>query len=177
MISAESRKSDEPERSEEFDGSEQPKTSNDSERAEQSDDSEQRERSEDSKPRAQKPTSSKHRIKSWEHSPPLALVYRPGNPDLAVEEINEANGKPMDMPLIFSLNSWLIPPSEESNSYEVQLPRWRNRLHVYIDMEKRLGYTATLRLDRVGRKKNWQRHLGLNYKVLFVKGDKPVWPY
>lgn len=105
MISAEFRKPDEPERPEEFDGSEQPKTSNDSERAEQSDDSEPRERSEDSKPRAQNPTSSKHRIKSWEHSPRLALVYRPGSLDLAVEEINEANGKPMDMPLIFSLNS------------------------------------------------------------------------
>ena len=40
---------------------------------------------------------------------------------------------------------------------------------MYIDMEARQGYMATLRLDRIGLKKNWQRHLGMNYKVLHVR--------
>ena len=66
---------------------------------------------------------------------------------------------------------------EESNSFEIQLPRWRNRVHVYADMEEQRGYAATLRLDRLGLKKNWQRRLGINYRVLHVKGKKPVWPY
>ena len=48
---------------------------------------------------------------------------------------------------------------------------------IYIDMEERVGYTGTLRLSRLGAKKNWQRHLGINYQVLFVKGDSPVDPY
>jgi len=64
---------------------------------------------------------------------------------------------------------------EETNSFEVQLPRWRNHVDVFKDMESELGFVATLRLDRIGMKKNWQRRLGYNYKVLYVKGKKPVW--
>ncbi|CAD6587514.1 MAG: hypothetical protein ASARMPREDX12_002917 [Alectoria sarmentosa] len=111
----------------------------------------------DSERSEKRATFSRRRIRSWEHNPPQALVYEQGSPHLAVEEINEVN--------------------KESNSFEIQLPRWRNRVHVYADMEEQRGYAATLRLDRLGLKKNWQRRLGINYRVLHVKGKKPVWPY
>lgn len=140
-----------------------------------------------------KHTSSLHWIPKWCHDPPQALVYRQGIPHLAIEEITEANSKPVSHthpPKPHHISSHLISfqtqnPTgshelhviEESNSFEISLPRWRNRVHVYIDMEAQEGYTATLRLDRVGMKKNWQRHLGVNYQVLWVKGRKPEWPY
>lgn len=62
---------------------------------------------------------------------------------------------------------------EATNSFEVQLPRWRNRVHVYEDQEKLLGYIFTLRLDRLGFVKNCKRRLGYDYKVLHVKGERP----
>ena len=64
------------------------------------------------------------------------------------------------------------PDTEETNVFEVQLPRWRNRVHIYEDPEKK-GYIFTLRLDRLGFVKNCKRRLGYDYKVLHVKGDKP----
>ena len=67
-------------------------------------------------------------------------------------------------------------PKGESNAFEIDLPRWRNRVHVYADMKNREGYAATIRLDGLGLKRNLQRRLGLNYQVLYVKGEKITLP-
>ena len=69
-----------------------------------------------------------------------------------------------------------MPSTGESNAFEIDLPRWRNRVHVYADMKKQEGYAATIKLDRLGLKRNWQRRLGLNYHVLYVKGEKVTLP-
>ena len=131
------------------------------------------EESNQSKGREEKPTLGAHRMTSRGHSPPLALVYSAETLGLGIEEINEANSMFAGFP---TSSLFLNFPIEKTNSFEVQLPRWRNRVDVYTDMEERTGYTATLRLNRLGLKKNWQRHLGMNYQVLFVKGDKPTFP-
>ena len=109
-----------------------------------------------------RPMFSKGRMPSWGHDPPQALVYRQGELCLDVEEIND---KPTAS--YFNHGQRLV---EESNSFEISLSQWRNQVHVYIDMEARQGYMATLRLDRIELKKKRQRHLGMNYKMLHVKG-------
>ena len=62
--------------------------------------------------------------------------------------------------------------TEETNVFEVRLPRWRNRVHVCQEPENK-GYISTLRIDRLGFVKNCKRRLGIDYRVLHVKGDKP----
>ena len=100
----------------------------------------------------------------------ILLVYRRGQLCLDVEEINEASSKfDRTTASYFDHGQRLVG---ESNSFEVSLPQWRNQVHVYIDMEAWQDYMATLKLDRIGLKKKWQRHLGMNYKVLHVKGQK-----
>lgn len=130
---------------------------------------------------------------NWCHDPPQALVYRQGIPHLAVEDITEANSKivkhtllnprPISSHLISSqisdlkdrLTDSLRTTTEGSNSFEISVAQPRARVHRHGSAG---GLTrATLRLDRVGLKKNWQRHLGVNYQVLWVKGKKPEWPY
>lgn len=124
-----------------------------------------------------KPAFGDHRSKSWDRNLPLALVYQQGEPHLGVEEINEVNSKlsKCTLRLDFEIPR-LILTKEESNAFEIQLPRWGNRVFLYPNMEEKTGYPVSLRLDRLGWKKNWQRRLGLNYTVLHVKGKKPVLP-
>ena len=64
------------------------------------------------------------------------------------------------------------PVIEETNHFEVQLPSWRNRVHIYENPGAKMGYIFTLRIDRLGFVKNCKRRLGYDYKVLYVKGDK-----
>ena len=138
-------------------------------------------KSSDSERSDKKSTFSKQsRIKCWEHNPPHAIGYHPKSSHLAAEDINEVNSKLPNMlfaPCFTVFVSRLILSTEESNCFEIQLPRWNNLVLVYSDMEDPSGlYPTALRLDRLGMKKNWQRRLGMNYKVLHVKGKKPVWP-
>ena len=58
----------------------------------------------------------------------------------------------------------------ECDSYQVHLPRWSNKVDIYLDPKNRSGFIATVRLDRLGPAKNWQRRFRHNYKVLHVKG-------
>ena len=62
------------------------------------------------------------------------------------------------------------------NSFQVDLPWWRNRVDIYVDPKNKTGFVATVQLDRLGKIKNWQRRIGHNYTVLHVKGLKPDTP-
>ncbi len=106
-------------------------------------------------------------------SPQQALVYYSDGDDLLEEDITEANSTCPSLPntrqrlSLFSLG--------KSNAYEISLPRWRNRVDIYTDMEAKTGFLATLRLDRLGAVKNLQRRLGRNYQVLYVRsGSGPA---
>ena len=56
------------------------------------------------------------------------------------------------------------------DSLELKLPRWRNRVDVYMNPESRSGFLASVSLNELGVIKNWQRRLRYNYTVLRVKG-------
>lgn len=103
---------------------------------------------------SEKPMTKPRTTISWGPKSPKALVYDPLKPGEVTEEDASEDNK-------------------ATNSFEVQLPRWRNRVHVYEDQEKLLGYIFTLRLDRLGFVKNCKRRLGYDYKVLHVKGERP----
>ena len=61
-------------------------------------------------------------------------------------------------------------------SFQLDLPWWRNRVDIYINLETKIGFVATVQLDRLGKIKNLQRRVGQNYTVLLVKGSKPNKP-
>jgi len=111
----------------------------------------------------------KRRSSTWKPDPQQALVYRAESDDLAFEDVTEINSQLLEHDSVArELTLWL----EISNSFEVQLPRWRNRVYVYADKKSKTGFVATIRLDRLGPVKNLQRRLGLNYRTLHVKGNK-----
>lgn len=84
-----------------------------------------------------------------------ALVLRADSPAIDIEKITDEN--------------------KENNSFEMPLPKWRNRVDVYMDQKARTGYIATLHLNYcLGVWRNWQRRFGWDYQVLFVKGAKPM---
>ena len=62
------------------------------------------------------------------------------------------------------------------DSFQVDLPWWRNRVDIYVDPKTKTGFVATVQLNKLGKIKNWQRHMGHNYTVLHVKGLKPDTP-
>ena len=61
----------------------------------------------------------------------------------------------------------------DCDSFPIDLPRWRNRVDIYVCPEDRSGFVATVQLDRLGPAKNLQRRFGHKYRVLHVKGLKP----
>lgn len=63
-----------------------------------------------------------------------------------------------------------------TDSFKVHLPWWRNRVDIYMDEEAKSEFVATIKLDRLGRRTNWQRRLRHNYTTLYVKGFKPEEP-
>lgn len=117
-----------------------------------------------------KPSSPNFRTKKWERDPQKALVFKAGVYDLLVEDITECNSMYRHLSPCHITKAHKI--TEESNAFEVQLPRWRNRVDMFKDMEAEMGFVVELHLNKIGLKKNWQRRLGLNYTVLHVKGNK-----
>lgn len=135
-------------------------------------------KSHDSEQPNKPPPSSKARIQKlfhWKRGPRLAVVLWNGSSRLTIEEINDVNSMYAHTTRFVSFTAETVPTGE-SDAFEIDLPRWRNRVEVYADMKNHWGYAATLRLDRLGLKKNWQRRLGLNYNVLHVKGNKITYP-
>ena len=59
---------------------------------------------------------------------------------------------------------------EQSEVFPVYLPAWRNRVDVYLDRENNeQGFLASIQLRQLGLIANWQRHLGHNYKDLYIR--------
>ena len=66
-----------------------------------------------------------------------------------------------------------LPVAEQHASFQVHLPRWRNRVDIYLDEKKKTGLVTSIDLGQIGVKRNLKRRLGYNYRVLHVKGVKP----
>ena len=111
--------------------------------------------------------STERRTNSWDRKC-KAVVYDPSLHELKTERC-EKLGR--------TLLPELIEPEPDSpdqfDSFEVPLPRWRNRVDIYMDPGARAGFVATVKLDKLKWTKNWQRRLRHNYTVLHVQGSKP----
>ena len=114
--------------------------------------------------------SSERRSNSWDRKS-KAIVYDPSLHELKTERCEDLNSK--RNPLICRNNETKTDLEGKSDSFEVHLPRWRNRVDIYVDPEARSGFVASIQLDKLKWTKNWQRRLGRNYKVLHVRGLKP----
>ena len=108
--------------------------------------------------------SSEHRTSSWDHKQ-QALVY---DPSMDTLETEECGGECRHL-----ARKLLLSCIAHCDSYPVHLPWWSNKVDIYLDPKNRSGFIATVRLDRLGPAKVWQRRLRHNYTVLHVKGLKP----
>lgn len=59
---------------------------------------------------------------------------------------------------------------QEKTFLSMKLPRWRNRVNIYVDPKKQSGLVASVKLNRLGTRTTWRRRLGHKYNVLYVKG-------
>lgn len=120
--------------------------------------------------------STGSRTNSWDktHSS-KAFVYDPLNHKLSTEKLSTLDSQsPHSLNLVFhGISKCELTISTEIDNFEVRLPRWRNSIDIYVDAASRSGFVATVRLDKLGPKKNWQRRLRRNYTVLRVKGARP----
>ncbi len=66
--------------------------------------------------------------------------------------------------------------TEDYKSFPVHLPRWSNRVDIYVDDKHKSGFVASIHLGQLKWRKNWARRLRINYTVLHVKGTKPNTP-
>lgn len=112
--------------------------------------------------------SSGSRTNSWDKAPVKAIVYDPTSRRLSTDYLSTLESQSDDS----NAHSQLTRKTESDN-FQVHLPWWRNSVDIYVDAEARSGFVATVRLDKLGLKKNWQRRLRQNYTVLRVKGPKP----
>jgi len=97
-------------------------------------------------------------------------VYDPSSHKLSTDYLSKLDSQLLNFYSLAVL--WLIL-TIASDNFEVHLPWWRNSVDIYVDSVARTGFVATVRLDKLGPKKNWQRRLRQNYTVLRVKGLKP----
>ena len=108
--------------------------------------------------------SAEHHTGSWDHKP-QAIVYDPSSDRFGTEKCggecsNLATGRAANL-------------VANCDSYPVHLPWWSNKVDIYADPKNRSGFVATIRLDRLGPAKVWQRRFRHNYTILHVKGLKP----
>lgn len=112
--------------------------------------------------------SSQNGTKSWENKLSRVVMYDPSSHGLTMGDLTKE-----DRNFHFSLRLPKLANFLEQSSLAVQLPRWRNRVDIYTDEKARSGFVATVKLDRLGSKTNWQRRLRHKYTTLYVKGSKP----
>ena len=109
------------------------------------------------------------RTNSWEKNPLKAIIYDPSSHSLSTEYLSTLDSQFCQVTTLFPQLNF----QTETDNFEVHLPWWRNTVDIYVDAAARSGFVATVRLDKLGAKKNWQRRLKHNYTVLRVKGPKP----
>ncbi len=114
---------------------------------------------------------SRHRTSSWDNKHSRVIVYDPLNHDLSFETEETLNS----MDIASRFRSPLITP-ETDTSFKVHLPRWRNRVNIYLDDERKAGFVTSIDLGKLGVGKNLKRRLRYNYTVLHVKGARPRMP-
>ena len=113
-------------------------------------------------------SSAQNKTHSWDSKSSRVVLYDPFNHGLTTDWLTTDDRN-------FPLLSHLLKVANflEKSSLAIQLPRWRNRVDIYIDQEAKSRFVATVKLNRLGRKANWQRRLWRKYTMLYMKGFKP----
>ncbi len=114
---------------------------------------------------------SQHRTGSWDNRTSRAIVYDPLKHHLSFETEENLNSK-----IPVSGNRFKLIFAETDTSFQVHLPRWRNRVDIYLDDQQKEGFVTSIDLGKLGVGKNLKRRLGYDYTVLHVKGAKPLVP-
>ena len=108
---------------------------------------------------------------SWDHKASRVIVWDPLNHDLSFE-MEET----LDSEFVTSPDRSILTVTEKYASFPVHLPRWRNRVDIYLDEEHKAGFVTSIDLSQLGVGKNLKRRLRYRYTVLHVKGAKPRMP-
>jgi hypothetical protein len=119
------------------------------------------------KPGSSEPLSSLGCVRrsSWGVKSPEAIIYHPIEDELVTQKLEEAESKPPPRRIDEMKDS---DESGTSGLIRVDLPHWANRVDIYMDGKEKTGFIASVKMKRLGAKKNWQRHLGYNYTHMFV---------
>lgn len=114
---------------------------------------------------------SRYRTGNWDHKESRVIVWDPLNHDLSFEMEETLDGRSAISP-----DRSLLTVTEKYASFPVHLPRWRNRVDIYLDEEHKAGFVTSIDLSQLGVGKNLKRRLRYRYTVLHVKGAKPRMP-
>ena len=114
-------------------------------------------------------SSQEGRSRSFDRKVQYVIVYDPSEHALSTEPLSDPE---RTLPLLSKMGARLTPTGT-TGIFQVRLPSWRNRVDIYLDEEAKQGLVATVQLDRLGLKNNWQRRLRHNYTSLYVRGAKP----
>lgn len=116
-----------------------------------------------SEPESNAPSQDK--TNSWDSKSSRVVLYDPFNHGLKTDWLTQDEGNfPFSFPLP-ELANFL-----ENSSVRIQLPRWRNSVDIYIDQTAKVGFVATVKLTRLGKRTNWQRRLRYKHTYLYMKG-------
>ncbi len=114
---------------------------------------------------------SGHNTGSPDHKQPRVIVWDPLNHQLSFEMQDTLDSKSTTSP-----DGSPLTKTEDDASFKVHLPRWRNRVDIYLDEEHKAGFVTSIDLSKLGVGKNLKRRLRYSYTVLHVKGANPRMP-
>lgn len=114
---------------------------------------------------------SQQRTLSWEHKHSQAIVWDPLNHEVSYEA-----KETLDSKLATKAECSILTVIESYDTFKVHIPRWRNRVDIYLDDERKAGFVTSIDLGKLGLRKNMKRRLRYNYTVLHIKGAKPGMP-
>ena len=109
-------------------------------------------------------SSTEDKTNNWSSKSSRMVLYDPVSDALKTDWLTEDDSN-------FSLSFYLLKLTNflENSSVKVQLPRWRNSVDIYIDDV----FVATIKLDRLGTKVNWQRRFRHKHPFLYMKDLEP----
>ena len=112
---------------------------------------------------------SRHNTGSSDNKQARVIVWDPLNHHLSFEMQETLDSKFKTSP-----DQSRLTTTEEDASFKVHLPRWRNRVDIYLDEENKAGFVTSIDLSKLGVGKNLKRRLRYSYTVLHVKGANPM---
>ena len=108
------------------------------------------------------------RKKSWPLvKEPQVILYHPREDKFSIEKEADLQNCKKNLSQLMRCDS-LLTTAGGSKAINVPLPKWCNRVSIYLDPINKSQFVASVRISRIGWIKNWQRRTGRNYTSLYI---------